>query len=77
MLFLADLQSRLTLITLDGDEYCQALGDFAATGVTGGAIYDGLLARCALKAKVKWIYTWNLRHYCLFGSEIEKKLRTP
>jgi len=77
MLFLTDIQSHLSLITLDSDEYFQAITEFAAMGVVGGAIYDGLLARCALKAKAERIYTWNVRHYRLFGPEIEKKLRTP
>jgi len=77
MLFLSDIQSRLSLITLEPDEYFQAISDLAAMGVTGGAIYDGLLARCALKAKAEFIYTWNTRHYRQFGPEVEKKLRTP
>jgi predicted nucleic acid-binding protein len=77
MLFLSDIESRLNLIALDANEYFQAIGDLAAMGVAGGAIYDGLLARCALKAKAQSIYTWNVRHFRQFGPDIEKKLRTP
>ena len=43
----------------------------------GGAIYDAILAGCALKAGVQTIYTWNTRHYNQFGSEVVRRLRTP
>jgi predicted nucleic acid-binding protein len=52
------------------DEYAETLQTFAALGVAGGAIYDALLAGCALKAKADTLYTWNLRHYGQFGLEI-------
>ena len=77
MLVLSDIQSNLTLISLEAGEYCQAIDDFASMGVIGGAIYDGLLARCALKAQAETIFTWNIRHFRQFGPEVEKKLRTP
>ncbi len=34
MLFLSDIQSRLSLIALEADEYFQAIGDFAAMGIS-------------------------------------------
>jgi len=77
MLFLGELRDRLSLVALDGGDYFQAINEFAALGVTGGAIYDGLLARCALKAGAESICTWNVRHYRLFGPEVQRKLRTP
>jgi len=77
MLFLSDIQSHLSLIALESGEYFHAINEFAAMGVVGGAVYDGLLARCALKAEAELIYTWNVRHYRQFGPEVEKKLRTP
>jgi predicted nucleic acid-binding protein len=77
MLFLNDIQARLSLVALDGEDYFQAINEFAERGVIGGAVYDGILARCALKAEAESIYTWNVRHYRLFGPEVQKKLRTP
>jgi predicted nucleic acid-binding protein len=32
-------------------------------GIVGGAVYDALLAACALKAKAETLLSWNLRHY--------------
>ena len=56
MLFLGDLRERLSLITLDGEESFRALRDAASVGVLGGAIYDAMLAHCALKARAETIY---------------------
>ncbi len=77
MLYLAGLKAKLRLIGLEPEEYFVAIDELAAAGVVGGTIYDGLLARCALKAKAQFIYTWNTRHYRQFGPEVEKRLRTP
>lgn len=49
----------------------------AAAGVIGGAVYDALIARCALKAGADIIYTWNLSHFTRLGPEIARRVRTP
>ena len=77
MLFLGDIKSRLTLIALTPEETFAAISEYSAMGVVGGAIYDALIARCALKARAEKIFTWNVRHFRQFGPEVEKKLRTP
>jgi predicted nucleic acid-binding protein len=77
MLFLEDMTKRLTVIALDAEEYWAAIADAANLGVVGGLTYDALLARCALKAKVGTIYTWNLGHFHQLGSNVAKLVRTP
>ncbi len=77
MLFIGSIRERLTIVSLDADEYAETLQSFATLGIAGGAIYDALLAGCALKAKADTLYTWNLRHYSQFGPDIAKRLRTP
>ena len=77
MLFVADVQARLAPIALTPEEYFAAISEYSAMGVVGGAIYAALIARCALKARAKTIYTWNIRLFRQFGPEVEKKLRTP
>jgi hypothetical protein len=49
----------------------------AASGILGGLTHDALLVRCALKAKVEAIYTWNLGHFQQLGSKVAKLARTP
>lgn len=77
LLFLENIRERLALIALTGNEYHAAIRDAAEAGVVGGTIYDGLIARCALKAKADAIYTWNVRHFEQFGPDVAKRLRTP
>jgi predicted nucleic acid-binding protein len=77
MLFIGSIRERLTVVSLDADEYAESLKTFAALGIAGGAIYDALLAACAKKAKAESLYTWNTRHYAQFGPDIAKRLRTP
>lgn len=76
-LMLQGIEHRLTLVSLDGDEYCAAIHRMAQLGIVGGAVYDGLVAACALKAGADHLYTWNVRHFNLLGSEIQKLITTP
>jgi predicted nucleic acid-binding protein len=77
MLFLENVQERLTAVTLTADEYNGVLSHAASIGLVGGTIYDALLGRCAMKAEAECIYTWNVKHFRQFSPEIVKRLRTP
>lgn len=77
LLFLENIRERLALVALTGGEYHATLKEAGRAGVTGGTIYDALIARCALKAKVDAVYTWNTRHFEQFGPVIGQRLRTP
>jgi len=77
MLFIENIRERLTVVSLSADEYAETLQHFADLGIVGGAIYDALLAGCALKVKAETLFTWNIRHYGQFGADITPRLRTP
>jgi predicted nucleic acid-binding protein len=77
MLFLENMQERLALIALDGEEYWKAVMNSAESGIVGGMIYDALLAQCALKVRAETIFTWNVEHFRRLGPEVAKSLRTP
>jgi len=77
MLFLENVRERLTIVSLDGQEYFRAIEASSGLGVAGGAIYDSLLAHCALKAKAQAIYTWNTKDFVRFGKAIADRVRTP
>ncbi len=77
MLFLQNIRERLTIVGLTPDEYFAMLRANAALGITGGAIYDALLASCALKSGAAILYTWNLRHYGQLGPQIAPLLQMP
>jgi predicted nucleic acid-binding protein len=77
MLFLRDAAERLRLVTLSDEDYVSALEDAAVCGISGGTCYDALIARCALKAKVQALYTWNVRHFTLLGESVAARVKQP
>jgi predicted nucleic acid-binding protein len=76
LLFLENIRERLALIALTGAEYHASIKEAAELGIVGGAVYDALIARCAMKAKADAIYTWNVRHFERLGPAIAKRLKS-
>ena len=77
LLYLSDVRDRLSIVTLDEGEYFQLLENVSAQGISGGAIYDAIAARCALKTEAETIYTWNIRDFTRLGEEVASRVRTP
>ena len=77
MLLVAEIREWLSIIALDAGEYVRTLEKSAALGISGGSIYDALLAACAIKADAETIYSWNMRHYSMPGPEVAVRLRRP
>lgn len=77
MLFLNTIRERLTIITLDEEDYFQGIEEASVGGVVGGTIYDAILARCAIKAAAEKIFTWNVRHYQMLGADVVRRICTP
>ena len=76
-LFIENIEEHLAVVSLTSEEYRDALRLAAAAGIAGGTLYDFLIARCAVKADATVICTWNMKHYRMFGTEIEARLRHP
>jgi predicted nucleic acid-binding protein len=76
-LLVQEIEHRLTLLSLDGNEYGAAIRRIAKMGIVGGAVYDGVVAECALKARANCLYTWNVRHFNLLGAEIQNIVTMP
>jgi len=77
MLLLESLREKLSLVALNEAEYWAALKQCSENGTMGGAVYDWLTARCALKAQAEVLYTWNLAHFTRLGNGVAKRVRTP
>ena len=77
LLLLDQIRERLTVITLDEEDYYAVIASAVAEGIVGGMIYDALLAKCALKANAAIIYTWDLDHFRRLGPEVARRVRTP
>jgi predicted nucleic acid-binding protein len=77
LLFLRDIADRLTSISLEPREYAEVIETSAGIGISGGTIYDALIARCASKSGASEIFTLNIRHFQLLGSDIAPRIRIP
>ena len=75
--FLESIHSRFRLVSLDGDNYLTSIREAAANRISGGAIYDALIARCAVQAGADRIFTWNTRHYLSLGAEVSERVKSP
>jgi predicted nucleic acid-binding protein len=76
-LLVQQIEQRFTLVWLDGGEYGAAIRRIARLGIVGGAVYDGLVAACALKSGADHLCTWNVRHFDLLGQGIQKLVMIP
>ena len=52
-----------TLVTLPKSDYLWVLRHVASVGGRSGLIYDGLILKCAERAGVDTVYTWNTAHF--------------
>lgn len=77
LLFLHDAADHLSSIALESHEYVDVLDQSAGAGISGGTIYDALIARCAIKSGAQVIFTLNRRHFQLLGSDVATRVRTP
>jgi predicted nucleic acid-binding protein len=77
LLFIEDIRERLSIVALTVDEHAKTLLTFAELGVVGGAIYDALIAGCALKSRTETLYTWNIAHFAQLGPKVAPLLRVP
>lgn len=71
------IRDRLTVISLNEQEYVSTLDSVASASIVGGALYDALIAQCALKANAEVLLTWNVRDFVRFGSQIQRIVKTP
>ena len=77
LLFVEEVRTRLTLVSLYAEEYFAAIQDVGSRGFTGGRVYDALLLACAAKSKAQAVYTWNLKHYQLLAPDLAPRIQTP
>jgi predicted nucleic acid-binding protein len=73
---LKQIREKLTIISLSEEEYVSAIQSVSET-IVGGAAYDALIARCAIKTQADVLLTWNTRDFTRFGSDIARIVQTP
>lgn len=76
-LYIESLLEKLQPVALTAEEYPAALKEYADIGTVGGAIYDAMIARCAVKCSAGILLMWNVRDFKRFGPDIERLVKTP
>jgi predicted nucleic acid-binding protein len=77
MIIVKQIQERLTLVALNEREYLSALELASTEAIVGAAVYDTLIADCALKAEANVLLTWNVRDFARLGPAIARLVKTP
>jgi predicted nucleic acid-binding protein len=73
---LRQIGERLTCVALTESEYLATIETYSSK-IVGGAIYDALIARCALKADADILLTWNARDFVRLGDDIAPRVKNP
>jgi predicted nucleic acid-binding protein len=71
------ITERLTIVALGEREYISALESAASGTIVGAAVYDALIAHCALKAGAEVLWTWNVRDFTRLGPAVARITKTP
>ena len=77
LLFLQDVARHVTVVSLNGAEYLDAIEQCAQAQLSGGTVYDALFGYCALKAKADHLYTWNAKHFPRLPMQVSRRVKRP
>jgi len=67
----------LEVITLSAQDYLETVKWMVQLGITGGGIYDTLIAKTALKAQVDGLLTLNGKDFIRLGNQVKDLVREP
>lgn len=65
------------VISLVAEDYHRVIDKMVALNLTGGPIYDALIAQSAIKTKVNQLFTLNPNHFTRLGDEIKRVILVP
>ncbi len=65
------------LLDLESSDYLDVLQNVAKLNITGGGIYDAIIAQAALKANVDVLLTLNPKHFTRLGEHIAQIIIDP
>jgi predicted nucleic acid-binding protein len=74
---ITDLMEYLSPVSLLSAEYESAIAGMVKFQLTGGGIFDALIAQAALKAKVDCLITLNPKDFTRLGEEIAPIVQVP
>jgi predicted nucleic acid-binding protein len=68
---------RFEVIPLTTEDYQMVLAQMVNLNLTGGGIYDALIAQAAVKAEVNTLLTLNPNHFTRLGEDIARLVQVP
>ncbi len=74
---IADLIEYLTPVSLLPEEYESVVARMVKFRLTGGGIFDALIAQAALKVEVDYLITLNPKDFTRLGEEIATIVKVP
>jgi predicted nucleic acid-binding protein len=72
-----DVLDQLTAVSLAREDYTAVTEHLSASGIIGGAIYDALILRAAVKANVDQVVTFNADDFARVYPELADKIVSP
>jgi len=77
-IIIENILTHFEVVTVDQEDYLEALETVANAGWIGAKIYDALLLRCAAKCEAERIYTFNLEDFRqLAPATLQEKICSP
>ncbi len=67
----------LETVVLDQADYQAAIAQMTALNLTGGGIFDALIAQAALKSSAERLLTLNPKHFARLGTAIAQIVHVP
>ena len=67
----------LETVVLDRADYQAAIAQMTALNLTGGGIFDALIAQAALKSSAERLLTLNPKHFTRLGQELAQIVYLP
>ena len=68
---------RFEVIPLTTEDYQMVVAQMVNLNLTGGGIYDALIAQAAVKAEVNTLLTLNPNHFNRLGEDIARLVQVP
>jgi len=72
-----NVESKMQVIALSGYEYMSIVADAASLNLSGGVVYDAIIAMCAKKAGVDQLLTLNPDDFQRVWPDHKGIIRTP
>ena len=72
-----DIEISARIVSLSSSDYRDTLKEMSELGLTGGMVYDALIAKAAKKSKVERLLTFNYDDFTRVWPDGESFIHTP